>query len=188
MRSYDSAPRTPPPPLPSANCLSFSVFLCVAGLAYWQWPLVSSPDPHSTRSVMWVKNAGEIWRANNVRKNNRIKPLRWSSDALKASSEGPGIGISNMYESWKNRTTFLSGYHSNSHWESRVPHPNSDPNKPILIPNLLVCCTQTRIFFLEKIRRTRLPIKKSFVEKEIRTMNHEKAQFIMWNKRLTQSL
>ncbi len=37
-RSYDSAPRPPPcqypPPLPSASCLSFSVFLCVAGRAY----------------------------------------------------------------------------------------------------------------------------------------------------------
>ncbi len=30
--SYDLAPRTPPP-LPSENCLSFTVFLCVAGLA-----------------------------------------------------------------------------------------------------------------------------------------------------------
>jgi hypothetical protein len=29
---YDSAPRlAPSPPLPSATCLSFSVFLCVAG-------------------------------------------------------------------------------------------------------------------------------------------------------------
>ncbi len=32
MRSYESAPRTPP--LPSANWLSFPVFLCVAGPAY----------------------------------------------------------------------------------------------------------------------------------------------------------
>jgi hypothetical protein len=31
LRSYDSAP--PAPPLPSASCLSFSVFLCVAGRA-----------------------------------------------------------------------------------------------------------------------------------------------------------
>jgi hypothetical protein len=35
LRSYDSAPRPPPPlPLTEASCLSFSVFLCVAGLAY----------------------------------------------------------------------------------------------------------------------------------------------------------
>ncbi len=35
--SYDSAPRPPPSPLPSASCLSFSVFLCVAaaGRSYW---------------------------------------------------------------------------------------------------------------------------------------------------------
>jgi len=34
LRSYDSAPRSPP--LPSASCPSFSVFLCVAGQAYWR--------------------------------------------------------------------------------------------------------------------------------------------------------
>ncbi len=34
LRSYDSAPPSPPfPPLLSASCLSFSVFLSVAGLA-----------------------------------------------------------------------------------------------------------------------------------------------------------
>jgi hypothetical protein len=32
--SYDLAPPLPPPP--SASCLSFSVFLCVAGRAYWR--------------------------------------------------------------------------------------------------------------------------------------------------------
>ena len=32
LQSYDSAPR--PPPLTSASCLSFSVFLCVAGPHY----------------------------------------------------------------------------------------------------------------------------------------------------------
>ncbi len=32
LRSYDSDPHLPPfPPLPAASCLSFSVFLCVAG-------------------------------------------------------------------------------------------------------------------------------------------------------------
>jgi len=31
---FSSSP-TPFPPLPSASCLSFSVFLCVAGRAYW---------------------------------------------------------------------------------------------------------------------------------------------------------
>ncbi len=31
LLSYDSAPRPPLPPLPSARCLSFSAFLCVAG-------------------------------------------------------------------------------------------------------------------------------------------------------------
>jgi hypothetical protein len=37
LRSYDSAPRSPPlPPLPSAACLSFSVFLCVAGRGGWK--------------------------------------------------------------------------------------------------------------------------------------------------------
>ncbi len=34
LRSYDSAPR--PPPLPSTSCLSFSVFKCVFGRAFWQ--------------------------------------------------------------------------------------------------------------------------------------------------------
>ncbi len=34
--SYDLAPSPPLPPLPSASCLSFSVFLCVAGRAYWR--------------------------------------------------------------------------------------------------------------------------------------------------------
>jgi hypothetical protein len=35
LRSYDSAPRPlPPPSLPSASCLSFSVIMCVAGRAY----------------------------------------------------------------------------------------------------------------------------------------------------------
>ncbi len=29
-------PFPPPPPIPSANCLSFSVFLCVAGPASWR--------------------------------------------------------------------------------------------------------------------------------------------------------
>ncbi len=34
---YDLAPRPPPSPfLPSANCLNFSVFLCVAGWAHWR--------------------------------------------------------------------------------------------------------------------------------------------------------
>jgi hypothetical protein len=32
--SYDLAPPPPIPPLPSESCLSFSVFLCVAGRAY----------------------------------------------------------------------------------------------------------------------------------------------------------
>ncbi len=36
MQSYSSAPRPPPPPLPSTIFLSFSVFLCVAGRACWQ--------------------------------------------------------------------------------------------------------------------------------------------------------
>ncbi len=37
LRSYDSAPRPPPSsPLPSVRCLSFSVFLCVSGRAYWR--------------------------------------------------------------------------------------------------------------------------------------------------------
>ncbi len=36
LRSYDAAPSPLPPPLlPSASCVSFSVFVCVAGLAYW---------------------------------------------------------------------------------------------------------------------------------------------------------
>ncbi len=36
LRSYDSSPRHPysPPPLSSASCISFSVFLCVAGPEY----------------------------------------------------------------------------------------------------------------------------------------------------------
>jgi hypothetical protein len=35
LQSHDSAPCPPPPlPLTSASCLSFSVILCVAGLAY----------------------------------------------------------------------------------------------------------------------------------------------------------
>jgi hypothetical protein len=35
LRWFDSAPR-PPPLSPSESCLSFSVFLCVAGRAYWR--------------------------------------------------------------------------------------------------------------------------------------------------------
>ncbi len=35
-RSYELAPPPPRPPLPSASCLSFSVFLCVSGCAYWR--------------------------------------------------------------------------------------------------------------------------------------------------------
>ncbi len=36
LRSYNSAPRPPFPPLQQANCLSFAVFLCVDGQAYWR--------------------------------------------------------------------------------------------------------------------------------------------------------
>jgi hypothetical protein len=32
---FGSTPAPSPPPLPTANCVSFSVFLCVAGPAYW---------------------------------------------------------------------------------------------------------------------------------------------------------
>ncbi len=55
LRSYDSATPTPFPPLPSANCLSFSVFLCVAGRAYcrerggggvWAWSQITKPYDH----------------------------------------------------------------------------------------------------------------------------------------------
>ncbi len=34
LRSYDSAPCPPPPP--SVNCISLSVFLCVVSPAYWR--------------------------------------------------------------------------------------------------------------------------------------------------------
>ncbi len=34
--SYEMAPPPPSPPLPSASCLSFSVFLCVVVQAYWR--------------------------------------------------------------------------------------------------------------------------------------------------------
>jgi hypothetical protein len=34
LRSYDLA--HPPPLFPSASCLAFSVFLCIAGRAYWR--------------------------------------------------------------------------------------------------------------------------------------------------------
>jgi hypothetical protein len=33
---FGSVHNPSPPPLPSASCLSFSVFLCVAGRAYWR--------------------------------------------------------------------------------------------------------------------------------------------------------
>ncbi len=36
LRSYDSAPHPPHSPSPAATCLSFSVFQCVAGRAYWR--------------------------------------------------------------------------------------------------------------------------------------------------------
>ena len=50
LRSYDSAPRLSSRvwsldhPLPSASCLSFSVFLCVAGRAYWRERRVGGGD------------------------------------------------------------------------------------------------------------------------------------------------
>ncbi len=37
LRTYYMAQRPPPsPPFPSASCLSFSIFLCIAGPAYWR--------------------------------------------------------------------------------------------------------------------------------------------------------
>ncbi len=65
LRSYDSAPRLPcPPPLPSAYCLSFSVFLCVAGPAYWQEGVGVEPDNTTARkleSLGLYKSFNPLW-------------------------------------------------------------------------------------------------------------------------------
>jgi hypothetical protein len=52
---YYSAPRPPPSPsLPSSSCLSFSVFLCVAGLAYWR---EREEEPNHTKA----KKSGPLY-------------------------------------------------------------------------------------------------------------------------------
>ena len=57
LRSYVKAPRPPLPPiLHSASCLSFSVFLCVDGRAYWRVgkELRESPALYKSFNPLWV--------------------------------------------------------------------------------------------------------------------------------------
>ncbi len=53
-QSYEDPPApTTPPPFSSANCLSFSVFLCVAGRGRWGWEGVSEKSNQNDCAKAW---------------------------------------------------------------------------------------------------------------------------------------
>ncbi len=67
LRSYDPAPRPPPStPLPRASCLSFSVFLCVAGQTYWrEWGVMGWSRSQIVRprgSLVLFKSFNTLWQ------------------------------------------------------------------------------------------------------------------------------
>jgi hypothetical protein len=85
-------PPPPPYPLPSASRLSFSVFLCVAGRAYWRERVgVMGGEDHTTartHSILSGGNGRIRFRGRKTLIRTRVRPTQNVSDPEPQTLEG----------------------------------------------------------------------------------------------------